>query len=59
MADKLIYIHNDDSQNYPFCSVKLVVKMFELNKPTNQNSEKVPKVVKPSNKKTLLKNFGV
>ena len=26
--------------------------------PTNQNSIKVPKVVKPMNKKTLLKDFG-
>ena len=26
--------------------------------PTNQNSVEVPKLVKPTNKKTLLKNFG-
>ena len=26
----------------------------QLNKPTNQNSIKVPKVVKPTNEKTLL-----
>ena len=30
----------------------------QLTKPTNQNSIKVPKVVEPSNKKTLLKSFG-
>ena len=28
------------------------------NKPTNQNSLKVPKVIKRTNKKTLLQNFG-
>ncbi len=30
----------------------------ELIKLTNQNSQKVPKVVKITNKKTLLLNFG-
>ena len=30
----------------------------QLNKPTNQNLIRVPKVVKPTNKKTLLYNFG-
>ena len=36
-----------------FCRLQLVVET-ELNDPTNQNSRKVPKVVKPTNKKTLL-----
>ena len=30
----------------------------QLNQPTNQNSIKVPKVVKQTNKKTLLYDFG-
>ena len=30
----------------------------QLNEPTNQNSFKVPKVVKYLNKKTILKDFG-
>ena len=30
----------------------------QLTEPTNQNSKKIPKVVEPSNKKTLLKSFG-
>ena len=30
----------------------------QFNKPTNQKSLKVPKVVNPTNKKTLLKSFG-
>ena len=30
LADKLIYIHHKgDTQNYPFCRIKLVVKMSE------------------------------
>ena len=28
MADKFIYIPNDDTQNYPFCRLNLVVKTF-------------------------------
>ena len=57
MADKLMYTPNDDSQNYPFCRLNLVVKTFEhlTYKPTNQNSVKILiKVVYPTNKKTLL-----
>ena len=30
----------------------------QTNEPTNQNSIKVPKVVKFTNKKTLIQNFG-
>ena len=30
----------------------------QLNESTNQNSLKVPRVVKPTNKKTLLKKLG-
>ena len=42
MADKLMYISNDDTQNYPFYRLKLVVESFEteFNEPTNQNSPK-------------------
>ena len=29
MADKLMYIPNDDTQNNSFCGVKLVVETFE------------------------------
>ncbi len=51
-------MHNkdNDTQNYLFCRLKLVVETFnrQMNEPTNQNSIKVPKVVKQTNKKTLL-----
>ena len=40
------------------CRSKLNNLDTQLNEQTNQNSIKVPKVVKPTNKKTLLKSFG-
>ena len=52
MADKLMHTPNDDTQNYPFSRLQLEVETFGHS--TNQNSIKVLKVVKPSNKKTLL-----
>ena len=56
MADKLIYITNDDAQNYPSCRLQLVVESLDtqFNEPTNQNSRKVPKVDEPTNMKTIL-----
>ena len=55
MADKLMYITNDDTQNYHFCRLKLVVETFEHSTwLTNQSKfTEVPKVVKPTNKETL------
>ena len=55
MGDKLIYIPYDDSQNYPFCKSLLGIKMLNTHftEPTNQNSLKDPKVIKPTNEKTL------
>ena len=52
MADKLMYISNDDTQIYPFYGLKLVTT--QPNEPTINNSLEVPKVVKQTNKKTLL-----
>ena len=48
MDDKLINISSDYTQNYPFCRLQLVVESLDtqLNDPTNQNSIKVPYVVK-------------
>ena len=60
MADKLKNIPNYDTQNYPICRLKfLVVKicilneMNQLGKKMNQLIKKVPKIVEPTNKKTL------
>ena len=48
MSDKLVYIPNDDTQNYSLCRLQLVVETFEtqLNKPTKRSSIKVSKVNK-------------
>ena len=54
MNDKLMKIPTDDTQNYTFCRLKLVVKSENVWTLNNQNSMKVPKVVRPTNKKTLL-----
>ena len=59
MANKLMNIPNDDTQNYPFCRIELMFKTLYalLNEPTNQNSIKVPKVFNSTNKKMFLKDF--
>ena len=41
MADKLMYIPNDDTQNYLFFSVTLVVRTFE-----HSTLKKKPKKIK-------------
>ena len=57
MADKLMYIHNDDTQIYPFGRLKVETFDTQQNETTNQNSIEVSKVVKQMNKKTLY-DFG-
>ena len=56
MADKLMYIPNDDTQNYFFCRLQLDVETFGHSTYwTNQsNSIKVPEIDESTNKKTLL-----
>ena len=58
MANKSMYIPNDDTENYPSVDYNCLLKHLktQLNEPTNQNSIKVHKVVKPTNKKTLGTN---
>ena len=65
MADKLMYNPYDDTENYPFCRLQLVVETFGHSSWwTNQSKfNKVSKLVKPTisqqaNKKTLFKDFG-
>ena len=44
MTDKLMHVYNDDTQNYPFCSLHLNIETFrytKLNEPTNQKSPKL------------------
>ena len=53
LADKSMYTPSNDTQNYPFCILKLVVEMYG-HLTYNRNSIKVLKVVEPTSKKTLL-----
>ena len=55
MVDELIFIPNDDTQNYPFCRLKLVVETFytRLDKPIKIHK----KVVEPRNKKNIIKKL--
>jgi len=55
-----MYIPNANTQNWPFFKLQLVIETFghSTNKPTNQNSIKVPQIVMPTNKKTLFCEFG-
>ena len=51
-----LYTSPMDTQNYPFCRLQLVVGTFG-HSVTNQskfNKNKIPKVVEPTNNKTLL-----
>ena len=57
MADKLMCVLYDKTQNYPFSITFIGWNVWTLNVPTNQNSLKVSKVVKPTIKKTLW-NFS-
>ena len=54
IADKLMYIPNYDTQYYPLCRLKLVIESQNIQfiELINQN-QKVPKVDKPTYKKTL------
>ena len=54
MVNKLMVIPNNDTQNYPFCRIQLGLNL--INQPIK--IQLVPKVVKPTNKKTLLLHFG-
>ena len=44
MADKFMYIPDEDTQNYAFCRLQIGLKTFghSTNEPTNPNSIKVP-----------------
>ena len=49
MADQLMYIPDDVTQNYPFYRLQLVVETFG-----HSTLIKVPKIGQPMNKKTSL-----
>ena len=56
MTDKLMYIPNDDTQNYHFCELQFVVKTFERS--TNQNSPKSSKLLSQRIRKRYCKTLG-
>ena len=56
-----MYIHNDDKQNYRFSKLKLLVEMYvntQLNKTTNQNPMKSPKLLSQRLRKLYNKTLG-
>ena len=63
MADKLIYMPNDDTQNYPFCRLILVVENWNVwntqhNETTNRNSQKSPNLLGQRITKRYYKTLG-
>ena len=55
MAENVIYIPIVDTQNTPSVDYNQWLKRLDIqrNEPTNNNSLNVPKIVKPTNKKTI------
>ena len=53
--DELMHIPIDDTQNYQFCRLQLVVETLDtqLNEPTNQNQVNIPKIIRETNRKIL------
>ena len=59
MADKFMYIPNDDTQNYTVgYNYWLNLLETQLNQPTNHNSIKIPKVVKLTKRKRYYKTLS-
>ena len=61
MADKLMYIPNDDTQNYPFCRLQLLVKMFGHSTFRTKQSKfnnKSPKLSSQWIRKSYYKTLG-
>ena len=61
MADKILYIPNDDTQNEPVFRLQLVFETClptELNEPTNQNQLKNPRLLSQRIRKLYYKTLG-
>ena len=52
MVDKVMYIPNDNTQNYPFCGLQIVAETFGHS--TKWTKQSKFKVVKPTNKKNVI-----
>ena len=53
-----MYISNDETQNYPFCILKLVVESMNTNKTNNQNWLKSPTLLSRRIRIRCFKTFG-
>ena len=58
MADKLLYIPNEDTQNYPFCRLQLVVLTFGHSEMNLSNFYKSPQSFKANERKRYYKTLG-
>ena len=58
-ADILLYTPNDDTQNYPFYRLQLVVETFgHSTKPNQSKFNSIHKVFKPTKEKKEALYFG-
>ena len=56
----LMYISNDDTQNYPFLQNEWLKRLnIQPNKTTNQNSLKSPKLLSQRISNVIIKLFGL
>ena len=55
-----MYIPSDDTQNYPFCRLKLLVETFntEMNESANQKLLKSPRLLSQPIRKRCYKTLG-
>ena len=53
-----MYISDDETQNYPFCILKLVVESMNTNKTNNQNSLKSPTLLSQRIRIRCFKTLG-
>ena len=59
MADTVMYILNVNTQDFPFCRLKLVFETFKHSIQLTNQSNQVSKVEKPTNKKVIIKLWGL
>ena len=58
MADELMYIPNNDTQNYPYCRLQLVVRTLNLINQQIKIQLKSPKLLSQLIRKRYYKTLG-